>query len=126
HAIEACRLEGGALAENLGIGVETYSGAAPVVDFAQLLETADGDTARELLAIKLAAARDLDFETVGQRVDYGDADAVQAAGSLVDFRIELAARMQRRHDHFERRLVIFGVDVDGDTPAIVGDRQEAV
>ena len=43
------------------------------------------------LAIELLAARDLDLERLGERVDDRDADAVQAAGGLVD----LASRICR-------------------------------
>ena len=75
----------------------------------------------------MAAARDLDLEQVGQRVDHRHADAVQAAGGLVDLGIEFAAGMQRRHDDFERRLVLeLGVRVDRDAAAVVGDGQEAL
>ena len=82
----------GVLAEDLRIGMEADPGAAPVVDLAELLQRALRHAARKALAIELAAARDLDLELVGQRVDDRDADAVQAAGGLVD----LASRTCRR------------------------------
>ncbi len=46
----------------------------------------------------------LHFEHVRERVDDGDADAVQAAGGLVGLAVELAAGMQHGQHHFERRL----------------------
>ena len=52
---------------------------------------------------------------------------MQAAGGLVGLAVELAARVQRGHDDFERGLVReFRVRVDRDAAAVVGDRQEAV
>ena len=78
----------------------------------------------EGLAVELAVARDLDLEPLRQRVHHRDADAVQAAGGLVDLGIELSARMQRRHDDFERRLVAeFRMRIDRNAAAVVGDRQ---
>ena len=47
---------------------------------------------------------------------------MQAAGSFIDFRVELAAGMQLGHDDFKRRLVLeFRVRIDRNAPAIVGD-----
>ena len=48
--------------------------------------------AREGLRPRLAVARDLDDQLVGERVDHRDADAVQAARGRVDLAVELAAR----------------------------------
>jgi hypothetical protein len=65
--------------------------------------------------------------SLGQRVDHRNADAMQAAGCLVDLGIELAAGVQRRHDDFQRRLVLeFRVRIDRDAAAIVRHRQIAV
>ena len=127
HAVEPRRLEGRALAENVGIGVEADLGAATVVHLAERLQLALRDAARKTLAVELAAARHLDLKQIGQRVDHRNADAVQAAGGFIDLGVEFAARMQRRHDDFERRLVLeFRVRIDRDAAAIVGDGQEAV
>ena len=83
--------------------------------------------AHEGLAIELAVARDLDLELIRQRVHHRDADAVQAAGGLVDLGIEFSAGVQRRHDHFERRLVAeFRMRVDRNAAAVVGDGEQAV
>src|SRR5690606_37636306 len=68
-----------------------------------------------------------DLAQVGQRVDHRDADAVQAAGRLVDLGVELAAGVQRRHDDFQRRLVLeLRVRIDRDAAAVVGDGEDAV
>ncbi len=104
HAQEARRLEGGALAEDLLVGLEADLGAAPVLDGAELLQLALRRAAAEGHGVELLAARDLDLELLGERVDDGYADAVQAAGGVVDLGVELAARVQRGHDHFEGGL----------------------
>ena len=83
------------LAEDLGIGMEADRGAAAVLHLAERFQPALRHAAREALPVELPAARHLDLELVRQRVDHRDADAVQAAGGLVDLGVELAAGMQR-------------------------------
>ena len=93
----------------------------------RLLSLPSGAPRREVHGVELLAARDLHLQLLGERVDDGDADAVQAAGGVVDLAVELAARVQRGHDDFEGGLVLeLGVRVDGDAAAVVGDGQEAV
>ncbi len=47
---------------------------------------------------------------------------MQAARRLVRLAAELTARVQRGHDHFQRRLGLeLGVGVRGDAPAVVPD-----
>ncbi len=49
---------------------------------------------------------------------------MQAARGRVSLAAELAARVEGSEDHLERRAVrVFGVRVDRDAAAIVGDRQ---
>ena len=83
-----------------------------------------GHAARELLAVDLAVALDLGDEPLGERVDDGDADAVQAAGDLVAVAAELAAGVQLRQDDLERRDARALDLVDRDAAAAVahGDR----
>ncbi|MEY9475271.1 hypothetical protein ABH992_007670 [Bradyrhizobium yuanmingense] len=127
HLEQALRLERGLLPEDVGVGLEAHARAAAVVDLAEVLELALGMAALEGHAVELLAARDLDFETRGEGVHHGDADAVQTARGLVDLAVELAARMQRAHDDFERRLLReFRMRIDGDAAAVVGDGQETV
>ena len=86
-----------------------------------------GAPARELHAIELLAARDLHLQRVRQRVDDRHADAVQAARRVVDLAVELAARVQRGHDHFEGGLRFeLGVRIDRNAAAVVGHAEEAV
>ena len=76
HLEQALRLEDGLGAENLAVRLEADSGAAAVVDLAEVFELALGMAALERHAIELLTARDLDLEPRGQRVDHRDADAV--------------------------------------------------
>ncbi len=127
HLEQPLRLEGGLGAENLGVGLEADAGAAAVVDLAEVLELALGMTALERHLVEFLAARDLDLEERGERVDDGDADAVQAARGLVDLGVEFAAGMQRAHDDFERGLLRkFRMRIDRNAAAIVGHGQESV
>ena len=59
--------------------------------------------ARELLAVDLPVAVHLGDEPLGERVDDGDADAVEAAGDLVAAPAELAAGVQLRQHDRQRR-----------------------
>ena len=55
----------------------------------------------------------------GERVDHGDADAMQAAGDLVRAVIELAARVQHGHDDFGGGAAFFGMDIHRNATAVV-------
>jgi hypothetical protein len=78
--------------------------------------------ALEGLAVEFLVAGDFDDGAGGERVDDADPDSVEAAGSRIGLALELAARMERGHDHLERRLAgIFGMRVDRDAAAVVGD-----
>jgi hypothetical protein len=107
-----------------GIGLEADHGAGAVgrahhAQFAGLLALAVG------LAVRLAVAEDFHQQLLGQRIDDRDADAVQTAGDLVAVLVELPARVQLGHDHFERRRAAL-VHVDRDAAAVVAHRQRAV
>ena len=122
HLEQPLRLEGGLGAENLAVRLEADLGAAAVVDLAEVFELALGMTALERHAVELLAARDLDLEPRGQRVHHGHADAVQAAGGLVDLGVEFAAGVQRAHDDFERGFLRkFRMRIDRNAAAVVGD-----
>ena len=60
-------------------------------------------------------------QPLGQGVDDGRADAVQAAGDLIAAAAEFAARMQDRIDDLERGAAGLGLNVHGDAAAVVGD-----
>ena len=61
-----------------------------------------------------------------QRVDDGDADAMQSAGNLVGILVEFPARMQLGHDDLGRRNALLVVDPGRDAAPVVGDRARAV
>ncbi len=104
HLEHARRIEADARAENLRVGQEAHFCAAPVRRLADDRQGACRLAALKGLAIQRLPARDLDLELLRQRIDDGDADAVQAARRLVGAAVELSARMQHRHDDFERRF----------------------
>ncbi len=62
---------------------------------------------------------------LGQCVDDRGTDAVQAAGRLVVVAVKLAAGVQNGQHHFQGRLFCFGMFVDGDPAAVVGDGDRA-
>ena len=52
---------------------------------------------------------------------------MQAAGGLVDLAIKLAARMEGGQDDFKRRFaLVFGVRINRDAAAIIGNAERAV
>ncbi len=121
---QAGGLELGVLAEDLAVGDEADGGAAPVGGAAEALQRAGGQPLGELLRPQLLVPRDFDPRVAGQCVDHRDADAVEAAAGGIGLAGELAARMQRGQDHFQRRFAgIFGVLVDRDAAAVVADRK---
>ena len=87
-----------------------------------LLELALRDAARVGLAPDVAVAADLDVQLLRQRVDDGEADAVQAAGDLVAAAVaELAAGVQDGQHDLGGRLLLLLHDRDGDAAAVVDD-----
>ena len=127
HGEQALGPEGNVLAEDLRVGLEADARAAAVVDIADFLQPALGRAAREDLAIELAPARHLDLKRFRQRIDHRHADAVQAAGGVVDPGVELSAGVEGGHDHLQRRLVLeLGMRIDRNAAAVVGDGDEPV
>ena len=91
--------------------------------------TSSGATASPLANrhdMLLAVAPDAQFQPDRQRVDDGDADAMQAARNLVGILVEFSAGVQLRHDDLGRRNAFFVVDAGGDAAAVVGDGAGAV
>ncbi len=80
----------------------------------------------ELLAIHLAVSPDLGDQPLGERVDDGDADAVQPAGDLVAVASELPAGMELRQDDRQRRKSLLRDDVHRDAGAGVADGHRVV
>src|SRR5216683_2167947 len=69
-----------------------------------------------------SVARNFELEPVGERVDYGDADAVQTAGDFVGFAVEFSTGVQNGEDNFCGRTLFRGVHVDRNAAAVVDHR----
>src|SRR5690606_30831166 len=112
--------------EDLRVGPERLRRPGGVGRLAAL-ELADGLAAvRELLAPRVAVALDLGDDAGRERVDDGDADAVETAGDGVAAAAELAPRVEDRHDDLDRRAALGGVDGDRDAAPVVDDADAAV
>ena len=111
--------------EGFGRGEERHLGAALAVGVADHLERRDRVAMGEFDEMFLAVAPDPQQELARQRVDHGDADAVQAARHLVGILVEFSAGMQLGHDDLGRRDA-FAVHVDGNAAAVVAHRDRAV
>ena len=85
-----------------------------------------GDAALVVLGVGLAVAEDLEVEVLGERVDAGDADAVQAGGDRVGVVVELAAGVQHREHHLGRGALLGRVHLGGDAAAVVDHADRVV
>src|SRR5690606_4478213 len=74
----------------------------------------------------LAIAPDGEVEAARQRVDDGNADAVQTARHLVGILVEFAAGMKLGHDHFGGGNPLFPVHGGRDTATVIGDGDRTV
>ena len=81
---------------------------------------------REFDQVLFAVAPDAQLQPRRQRIDHGDADAVQAAGHFVGILVEFPAGMELRHDDFGGGDAFFRMDVGRDAAAVVGDGARAV
>ncbi len=128
HLLEAARqrrevVVGGL--EDVGVGPER-DGRAGVVGRLLLRQRGGGHAAQVGLPVHVPIAPDLDVEVGRQRVDDGDADAVQAAGHLVAAAAELAAGVQDGEHDLDGRLALALDDVDRDAATVVDDAHAAV
>ena len=87
-----------------------------------------GDAVAELHLVRLAVAPDAKPQPVGQRVDDGNADAVQAARHLVAVLVELAAGVKLGHHDLGGRALelVVVLEVDRDAAAVVDDGHRIV
>ena len=122
--VEPRRLEMRIGPENLHVGLEAHLRAAPVVHRAQVFQLRDRRAALVALHPKIAIARDLNLEPFRQRIHHRGTHAVQSAAGLVRARLELSARMQRRHDDLKRRLRLkLGMRIDRNAAPVVAHGQ---
>ena len=107
------------IGEGLGRGEERHFRSALAVGIADDFQRRDGIAVLELDVVFLAVAPDPQFQLARQRVDHGDAYAVQSAGHLVGVLVEFAAGMELGHDDFSGRNAFALVNVGRDTAAVV-------
>ena len=107
-------------------GEERHLGAALAVGVADHLQRRHRVAMGEFDEVLLAVAPDPQLQLARQRVDDGDADAVQAAGYLVGILVEFSAGMQLGHDDLGRRDAFALVDVDRNAAAVVAHGDRAV
>src|SRR5581483_5664630 len=110
------------LVEDRAVGPERDRGAGAaagrVADDRQLRD--DLAAVAELHPVAFALAVDLDDQLRRQGVDHRHAHAVQTARDLVATAVaELSAAVQDREGDFDARLLLLGMDVGGDAPAVV-------
>ena len=114
------------IGEGFGRGEERHLGAALALGVADDHQRRHRVAMGELDVMLLAVAPDPQLQLARQRVDHGDADAVQAAGNLVGILVEFSARMQLGHDDLGRRDAFALVDVDRNAAAVVAHGDRAV
>ena len=96
-----------------------------LVRIAGFLQRRVGDTMGEAHLVDFSLAANLQPKPDRQCIDDGNTDAMQTAGNLVGVLVELAARMQLRHDDF-RCGNAFGMHIRRNTAAIVGHRARTI
>ncbi len=114
------------IGEGLGGGEERHLGAALAIGIADHLQRRHRVAMGEFDEMLLAVAPDLELQFARQRVDDGDADAVQAAGHLVGILVEFSAGVQLGHDDLGRGNAFALVNVDGNAAAVVAHGDGAV
>jgi hypothetical protein len=112
--------------EDLEVRQEADARAA-AVRLGALLEVAGRLAALVRLGVLVAVAPDGQVEPLGEGVDDGDADAVEAAGHLVAAAVaELAAGVEDGQHDLRRGALLLLHRVDRDTSPVVGDRDGVV
>ncbi len=86
------------IGEGLGRGEKRHFGAALAVGVADDFQWRHRVAVLERDEVLLARAPDAQFKLARQRIDHGDADAVQTAGHLVGILVEFSAGMELGHD----------------------------
>ena len=114
------------IGEGFGRGEERHLGAALAIGVADHLQRRHRVAMGELDEMFLAVAPDPQLQLARQRVDDGDADAMQAAGHLVGILVEFSAGMELGHDDLGRGNAFALVDVDGNAAAVVAHGDGAV
>ena len=74
----------------------------------------------------LAVAPDPQPQPGRERIDDGDADAVQAARYFVGILVEFSAGVQLGHDDFGRGNAFLGMNIGRNAAPVVGDGDRAI
>ncbi len=132
-------VEKGEFAKALGQGVEAVDGfvedggvrmksdfGAGFAGLAGLLELGGGLAFFVGLLPYGSIARNFQLEPVGESVDHGNADTVEAAGNFVGVAVEFSAGVEDGENDFGGGTLFGGVHVDGNAAAIVDDRDGIV
>ena len=110
--------------EDVGVGQERHgrAGGRALGEHLALHQLGLRGAARVLLGEDVAVAADLHGQPLGEGVDDGHADAVQAAGDLVAAAVaELAAGVQDGEHDLDGRAALLLHDRDGDAAPVVDD-----
>ena len=114
------------LLEDLAVGEERNLGAV-VLGRLTPGEVSLGAAPHVILIPEVSVGPDLQVEFFGERVDHGDADAVQATGHLGAAAVaELAAGVEHGQDDLGRGALLLFHDADRDATAVVGDADPVV
>ena len=115
------------LAEDLGVGDKGDHGPGFIGgNLADLLNLKEGFSPLVLLDPELAVALDLNLHMFGEGVHDRRTDAVETTGNFVSSFAELSPGVKFGHHDLERGELIFGHDIDRNSPAVVRDRDVAV
>jgi hypothetical protein len=104
--------------EDRGVGLPV-DGRSRTVGRPQLLDVARDHAALVALAVLLAAAIDVDFEPLGERVHHRHAHPMEPARDLVAVVVELPARVERGHHDLEGGAVLRRMHIDRNAAAVV-------
>jgi len=107
--------------EGFDAGEEAHGSAALAVRVAAPDERCFGVAVAKAHVVLGAIAPDREVEPLRERIDDGDAHAVEAAGNLVGVLVEFPARVQLSHDDFGGRDAFAGVDVRRNAAPVIGD-----
>ena len=111
--------------EDGAAGLETNGGARDIA-VSHLRQGTIGITHMIDLLVDFAVAMNGELQFFRQGIDHRYAHAVQSAGDLVGVAVELPAGMEHGHDDLGGGASFVGMDIHGNTPAVVSDGHRTV
>jgi hypothetical protein len=112
------------LRKNLDVRAEADRGPG-LVTVPDPLKGREGLSARVLLTVEASVTVNLERHLVGERVDTGDTDPMEAAGDFIRVVIELSSCVEDGHDDL-RGAPPLGVHPNGDPAPIIGHRARTI